>query len=133
MGAKRLCHPHPSAAVEKNLKSKIKSRDFWGGGGGRASRVGVAPYLLLRPAEPFLDLLGEKSGSPALALCHGCSSVPARSRALRFDVFLRRKFDAKQLPASAEHPGTLCPCYPPPPRPPERLPRVPRDMGWPKG
>lgn len=30
MGAKRLCHPHPSAAVEKNLKSKIKSRDFLG-------------------------------------------------------------------------------------------------------
>lgn len=34
MGAKRLCHPHPSAAVEKNLKSKIKLRDFWRGGGG---------------------------------------------------------------------------------------------------
>lgn len=93
--------------------------------------MGVAPYLLLRPAEPFLDLLGEKSGSPALALCHGCSSVPARSRALRFDVFLRRKFDAKQLPASAEHPGTLCPCYPPPP--PGKAPPCTQRHGLAKG
>lgn len=64
MGAKRLCHPHPSAAVEKNLKSKIKSRDFFGaaGHGGWVSRRTFSCARLNRfwtclaksPAPPLL-------------------------------------------------------------------------------
>lgn len=54
-GPSGLPHPH---LQKPNRKMKVE--------GGEA-----VPYLLLRPAEVLLDLLGEQPG-PALALSHGC-------------------------------------------------------------
>lgn len=131
MGAKRLCHPHPSAAVEKNLKSKIKSRDFLGGGGaGRRGWESRRTFSCAR-LNRFWTCLAKSPAPPLL---------PSAMAAARFLLAAARCglmffYGGSSMRSSCRHPpSTRAPsARVTPPPPPGKAPPCTQRHGLAKG